>query len=378
MIEISYSTIEFCFCTFFIIVASIQILFYVFFYSRISIIKRKPLEKVPEDAISVIICAKNEEDNLREFLPLILEQNYPKYEVIVVNDCSEDNSEYLLNEFLAKYPHLHVSTIKKDEKFSHGKKLAISIGIKAAKYDKLLFTDADCKPNSNRWIYSMQQQFRDKAELVLGYGAYAPQKGFLDKIIRYDTFSIAVNYMSFAHAGIPYMGVGRNMAYTKNMYNQSSKFSNHYQIPSGDDDLFVSEVGNRHNTTVVLDPDSFTSSKQVSSFKNWKYQKCRHLTTSPKYKFIHKLLLGLEPFSREMFYVCLILFCIFLPKTMHIAIWTLIGIRFFLFFLITTLNLKRLKEKGLWFYALLFDIYLPIQIGLFHIQNKRRPIKQIW
>ncbi|MBP5723045.1 MAG: glycosyltransferase [Bacteroidales bacterium] len=377
MIEISYSAIEFWFCIVFIAVAGIQILYYLFFYLRICIVKRKPLQVIEEEPVSVIICAKNEEENLRKFLPSILNQTYKTYEVIVVNDCSEDDSEFVLNDFLEKYPNkLRVSTIKKDRKFSHGKKLAITIGIKAAKYDKILFTDADCKPQSDKWIHAMQQQFRDKTEIVLGYGGYIQKTGLLDKLVRYDTYSIAVNYMSFAHAGLPYMGVGRNLAYTKNIYNESSKFTTHYHISSGDDDLFVSEVGRKENTSIVLSQESFTRSEQVSSFKYWKYQKMRHLTTSPHYKFIYKFLLCLEPFSREMFYLCAIVYCITLPEIFFLPIVILFGCRMFLFLLLSILNTRRLQEKDLWIYALPFDIYLPIQIGLLHLRNRIHPLKK--
>lgn len=377
MIEISYSDIEFWFCITFIVAAGIQILFYLFFYSRISIIKRKPLPKIQEEPVSVIICAKNEEENLKNFLPLILKQKYSQYEVIVVNDCSEDDSEFVLNDFLEKYPNkLRVTTIKKDHKFTHGKKLAVTIGIKAAKYEKMLFIDADCYPESDQWIHQMMQQFRDKTEIVLGYGGYIPKPGLLDKLVRYDTYSIAVNYMSFAHAGLPYMGVGRNLSYTKNIYEQSSKFSTHYHIKSGDDDLFVSEVGNRENTSVILAQESFTRSEQISSFRNWKFQKMRHLTTSPHYKFLYKFLLFWEPFSRELFYLCTLIYCITLPKTLFLPIGILFGCRMVFFFLFSILNARRLQEKDIWLYALLFDIYLPIQIGLLHIRNKVRPLKK--
>ncbi|MCQ2959394.1 MAG: glycosyltransferase [Bacteroidales bacterium] len=380
MIEISYSTIEFWFCVIFIIVTGIQILFYLFFYLRIAFVKKKEAPKIQEEPVSVIICAKNEEENLRKFLPLILEQKYSTYEVIVVNDSSEDDSEYVLNDFLEKYPNkLRVSTIKKDPIFSHGKKLAISIGIKAAKYNKMLFTDADCYPQSELWIHQMAQQFRDKKEIILGYGGFIPKPGFLDKLVRYDTYSIAVNYMAFAHAGIPYMGVGRNLGYTKNIYDQSSKFTSHYHIKSGDDDLFVSEVGNHDNTEIILSPESFTRSEQVSSFKRWKYQKMRHLTTSPNYKFIHKLLLCVEPFSREMFYLCTIIYCIFRPETLYMAIGILFACRMLLFLLTSILNTRRLQEKDLWIYSLFFDIYIPIQIALLHAKNKFQPRnKNLW
>lgn len=378
MVEISYDSISFWFCIVFIVAASIQIFFYVFFYLRICIVKRKPATPIEKAPVSVIICAKNEQENLKKFLPLILEQNYPKFEVIVVNDSSEDDSEYVLRDFEAKYPHLHVSTIKKDNKFSHGKKLAITVGIKAAQYERLLFTDADCYPQSKNWILEMQQEFRNKKEIVLAYGGYIPKSGLLDKMVRYDTFSIAVNYMSFAHAGLPYMGVGRNLGYTKNVYNQSSKFSKNYHILSGDDDLFVSEVGNKENTAIVLNPESFTRSEQVSSFRNWKFQKRRHLTTSPHYTFLSKFLLFLEPFSRELFYLCAIIYSITQPQHFFLPIIILVLCRMLIFFILTLLNMKRLEEKKLFGFALLFDIYLPIQIGLLHIQNKIHPFKNRW
>ena len=359
------------------VMAGIQIVFYLFFYLRICLVKRKPLQPIQEEPVSVIVCAKNEEENLRKFLPLILNQKYSTYEVIVVNDCSEDDSEFVLNDFVEKYPDkLRVSTIKKDRKFTHGKKLAITIGIKAAKYDKMLFIDADCKPQSDQWIRCMQQQFRNKTEIVLGYGGYTPKPGMLDKLVRYDTYSIAVNYLSFAHAGLPYMGVGRNLAYTKNIYNESSKFTNHYHLSSGDDDLFVSEVGRKDNTSIILSPESFTRSEQISSFRNWKFQKMRHLTTSPHYKFIYKFLLLIEPFSRELFYICAIIFGFTLPETFQLPIIILFGSRMFLFLLLSILNSHRLQEKDLWIYALPFDIYLPIQIGLLHLRNKIHPLKK--
>ncbi|MFW6370156.1 MAG: glycosyltransferase [Bacteroidota bacterium] len=180
--------------------------------------------------VSVIICAKNEVKNLQNNLPAILEQKYKDFEVIVVDDGSEDNTLEVLHGFKQKYKHLKFTSIAENNRFTHGKKLAITVGIKAAKNEWLLFTDADCAPASEYWISGMQQAFTDEAEIVLGYGGYRREKGLLNLIIRFDTMVIAINYLSAALARMPYMGVGRNMAYRKQLFFKNKGFANHYHL----------------------------------------------------------------------------------------------------------------------------------------------------
>jgi glycosyltransferase involved in cell wall biosynthesis len=171
-----------------------------------------------KDPVSVIICARNEEQNLREFLPSVLEQEYPDYEVIVVNDCSDDDSYNVLGEYIKQYPNLRVSNITRDPKFTHNKKFAKFIGIKAAKNEKLLFIDADCRPETGKWLGMMVSHFDDKTDFVLGYGGYFRKKGLLNKYIRCDSMFIAMQYLGMAIRGIPYMGVGRNLAYRRSVF----------------------------------------------------------------------------------------------------------------------------------------------------------------
>jgi hypothetical protein len=252
----------------------------------------------------------------------------------------------------------------------HNKKLAITLGIKAAKYNHFVFIDADCYPVSEHWLQHMSSKFSETKHIVLGYGGYEKQSGFLDKLVRYDTFSIAVQYLSYAHAGIPYMAVGRNLAYDRTIYEQSSKFRNHYHIRSGDDDLFVSETATRKNTAISLHPESFTRSVQVTSFFDWRAQKRRHLSTSKKYSLLHKLLLLVEPFSKFVLYVALVLYLVFGITNMYIPVISVVSARFLILLIINNCAMNRLKEKKLLVYSLLFDLVLPIIILILHIQNK--------
>ncbi|HLW39046.1 MAG TPA: glycosyltransferase, partial [Brumimicrobium sp.] len=236
--------------------AFIQLFWLFFFYSRIAFHK----EKKPSTSslpISIIISARNEEDNLAEFLPYILEQDYPNFEVIVVNHQSTDGTEYILKAFQETHSHLRVITLERDKHLAFGKKLPLTVGIKGAKHNHLLLTDADCMPTSNQWLKIMASKFSDKKEIVLGYAPLRKTKGFLNKLIRFDTAFIALNYLSFAKAGTPYMGVGRNLAYTKDLFLKNKGFKSHYSIQSGDDDLFIQEVAKKKNYTISLSPDSF-------------------------------------------------------------------------------------------------------------------------
>jgi len=270
-------TIELVILGLFLLCALFQLWYYIGIFGRVAFYKRKvtPGELQPT---SVIICTRNEERNLVNHLPVILQQEYPQFEVIVVNDCSYDNTADVLDEFSKKFNNLRVITIKEDENHYHGKKFALMVGIKGALHEHLLLTDADCKPNGKFWLRNMMQHMQQDKTIVLGYGAYEKTPGFLNKVIRYDTFYIALQYLGFGLAKRPYMGVGRNLAYTKTAFFNNKGFASHYHIASGDDDLFINEVANKKNTTVEIDEESITVSKVKPTLKLWIRQKRRLLS----------------------------------------------------------------------------------------------------
>ena len=330
---------------------------------------KRPVHKKSVNPVSVIICARNEAENLKRFLPAVLEQDYPDFEVIVVNDCSEDNSYDILGQYLEKYPHLRISNVNKDPKFTHNKKFAQFIGIKAAKNDILLFTDADCQPESDKWIEYMTAHFDDAITFVLGYGGYFKQKGLLNKYIRYESSTIGMQYLGMAIRGIPYMGVGRNLAYKRSVFFTNKGYGTHNHLLSGDDDLFVNTNASRINTSVEFRDGSHTRSVQMPSVTEWIKQKKRHLTTAPYYKLGDKLLLITEPLTRVLFYSGLILqLCLLMLWPMVLAAF---GIRLIVQITVLILVQKKLKESGLVFYSLIFDIFSPVINGLIYLSNKR-------
>lgn len=282
---------------------AIQIVYVVCVSSRITF--HKDEIKKSNFGISIIICARNELSNLKQFLPEILNQNHPEFEVIVVNDRSWDESLIFLNKIKKKITHLKVVNIVDNGTDHFGKKLAITLGIKAAKYDNLIFTDADCYPSSENWLNEMSSGFNNEKEIVLGASTYQKEKGFLNRIIRFDTAQIAINYMGFAKSKIPYMGIGRNLGYNRKTYENARGFKSHYHIESGDDDLFINENSNRKNTAIVFGENNITVSIPKKTFKNWIRQKKRHHTTNSHYKLLHKILLTAVYISTLTYYSCI-------------------------------------------------------------------------
>lgn len=355
----------------------IQLYFYLFYYIRIVFYKKDKNKKTEKEGVSIIICARNEQENLEKFLPSILEQDYPNYEVIVVNDCSEDDSEFVIQRLQKKYKHLKTTTIKQDDKFYHSKKLAITIGIKAAKNEILLFTDADCEAASPHWIEKMQQKFIPGIDIVLAYGGYFSEKKLVNNLIRFDTLFIAIQYLSFALAHRTYMGVGRNMAYKKALFFKNKGFAGHYHIESGDDDLFISQVATKKNVAVEISQESITRSKAEPSFNDWFKQKKRHISTGSFYKFGTKWRLFWENSSRVLFYAVFILSLIVF-KEYYLYIAGAFSFRMILQLIIYKVAMKRLNEKYLLLPSLLYDIFLPFINLSFLLINKLSRKKNKW
>jgi poly-beta-1,6-N-acetyl-D-glucosamine synthase len=336
----------------------IQILYWLLIYSRVLFHKPAHTDALMEP-VSVIICARNEEENLRKNLPVILNQKYPDFEVIVINDCSADRTQDYLDELKEQYSSLKTTTIKEDRKFKHGKKLAVTIGIKAANHELLLFTDADCRPESDRWMDHMVRNFSPETSIVLGYGGYSEDKSLLNTVIRFETFYIAIQFFSYALAGFPYMGVGRNLAYRKSLFFDNKGFARHSHLVSGDDDLFINEVANRNNTLIEISLESHTRSESKKTWKEWYFQKKRHLTTGPDYNVMTKFLLSLEVLSRITFYTAFIfLLATFTSEWITIIIPFLI--RLGIFMTVFKIMVSRLNEKHLLVPSFLLDLLLPL------------------
>lgn len=298
-------------------------LYQLYFYLRFilaAVLRTKPRVESRESradslqpGVSVIVCARNEETNLRDYLQALLTQDYPQYEVIVVNDGSEDDTRTYLEYWQKRYKNLKLTFVPLGAKVTSTKKLAITLGAKAAQYDYLLLTDADCRPESVHWISEMMKGFTvesGQTDIVLGFGAYFAKPTLLNRMIQFDTLLNGLQYLGAAAAGHPYMGVGRNLAYSKRLFFAHGGFIGLLDNKAGDDDLFINREATKANTAVVCTRDSLTWSVPKTSLADWLHQKRRHLSVAPKYKASTKFMLGLEPLTRGILYAVTIVLAV--------------------------------------------------------------------
>lgn len=342
---------------FFLVVAAIQCIYLIAYTISIGQLKPLPTEDLSnQEGVSVIICACNELDNLRNNLPAILTQDHNKFEVVLVNDRSSDHSYEFLLKLKKEYPLLKVVQVDDAPHHVHPKKYAITLGIKAAIYDRILLTDADCWPTSDKWITSMQRGFSNSKQLVLGVSLYNKGRGFLNIFIRFETWLTAIQYVGRAIMGSPYMGVGRNLAYRKSLFLEKKGFHGIQDVTGGDDDLFVNKYATKKNTSVVLGKDSLMYSIPKTTWSSFFRQKIRHLSAGKRYKFTDKIILGIFSLTHILFWLLAVILTMYEP---YMVLAGLV-IRWFCLFVLFHLSNKRFGEIFVPFILPLLDFVYAI------------------
>jgi glycosyltransferase involved in cell wall biosynthesis len=353
-LNLSFPWLELLFIVF-CLITLVQLLYYLWFFRRLAFYTPPTKEQSQQHPVSVIICARDEAARLVTHLPGTLVQTYPTtHEVIVVNHNSQDDTRFLLDEFKKTFKGLHIVNLEHEALGIPGKKYPLSMGIKESRHEIVLLTDADCMPASEFWMQKMQDGYSDGIEVVLGYSPYQKGPGVLNKLIRFDTFHTALQYFSYALAGVPYMGVGRNLSYKKAVFLRNKGFSAINHVPGGDDDLFINKVATHKNTAIVIDPDTFMTSEPKKSFSEWFRQKTRHYSTAKFYKPHHKLLLSLYAASYFLFYPLLIV-SLFFDWKLALAIF---GVRLIIQGFIFQKAMHRLGEEDLFPWWWLLDIWM--------------------
>lgn len=358
----------------FITIVLIQFIYYIVVFGQFSFAKKQATtpKKLP---VSIIVCAKNEEENVKKFIPLLANQNYPEYEIVLIDDASRDETLEVFEDFEKQYPNIKLVKVENNEAFWGNKKFALTLGIKAAKNEYLLFTDADCYPKTTEWIKEMTSQFTTQKTIVLGYGAYEKIKGsFLNKIIRFETLLTATQMFAWAKTGKPYMGVGRNMAYKREEFFKVNGFINHIKIRSGDDDLFINEAATGNNTTICYAKESFTYSKPKTTFKDWFTQKRRHVATAKHYKLGDRVKLALFYFSQITFIIMSIL--MLLLQYQWIIVASVIGFRYLFAWLSMGFAAGKLDEKdAIYWFPIIEIILIFTQLNVFITNIFSKPVQ---
>lgn len=358
----------------------VQMHFYFRYYNKVIRYQRK-LNKNQIDftttrpPVSVVICAQNESDNLEKYLPVVLQQDYPVYEVIVVNDGSTDDSNDLLEKLCKQYPHLQVTFLPLDAKCVSRKKMCLNVAFKKAKYDYLLMIDADCEPKSMKWIDQMVGNYVNGTDVVLGYSQSDVPNSLLGNLIRYDNVTSAMRYFGFALRGRAYRGTSKNLSYRKTLY-FTKGFTSQLTLEGGDDNLFIQDVATRRNVRVDFSPFARTISHRKETSKSYFYQKRILLKTLERYKGDIRASIFLENSTRILFYLSFLSIFSFMIWQQQ---WILAGIAllFFVFRAITqTIIIRKteriLGEKTQFFLIPIFDFIIPLISSMMYLSNGMR------
>ena len=370
-----------------VVIALFHQLYYYFRYLWLRKDNCNTPAETKQPPVSIVVCAHNEEENLQNYLQALLSQDYPEYEVIVVDDESEDSTLILLEQYAREYPNFYHTFVPRGARVISSKKLALTIGIKAAHYNYILLTDADCRPENRTWIREMMRGYDDaEKEMVIGFSPYFENETWLSSLISYDTLFIGLQYMGMARAGHPYMGVGRNLSYRRDTFFNNNGFQGLLSMRAGDDDLFVSKVITNHkklhrksnNVSIVCNPEALTWSAPKQTWREWILQKRRHLSVSSFYTNINKIRLTLEPFTRGLIYLSLLISLILgnqILMATAIGIWLL---RLLVQLLVINHATRYLKLSNFGLEIILHDMILPIITLYVLAVNSIKKQKNYW
>lgn len=306
---------------------AVQLFYLLFVFTKLAGHKDIESEEF-QPPVTIIIAASNELQNLRELLPILDHQDYPDFEILIADDRSNDGTyDYLINN-TDNIKHLNYLRILDLPDHYTAKKYAVTLAVKKAKHDWLLFTDADCRPESDQWIKTMAAQITQGKEVVLGFSKYNFLPGRLNALIRYETFQTAVQYLSFALAKVPFMGVGRNLMYSKSLFWRNNGFAQHSSLLSGDDDLFINQASTKNNVSVCISEEGQTTSIPKNTWDEWYIQKKRHMSVGKEYKFRDRFNLGMLWISGILVWLLLIPVFFVFPFWFTAPEWSRIPVEF--------------------------------------------------
>ena len=378
-----YNRLSFYVLACFVLMLLIQLCIHWIRFSKLAFFKRYPRQKFDSELepVSVVVCARDAYEQLVELIPVLLRQNYPNFEVVVVNDCSDDETEEYLKDLQRSEPRVKPVQLRQHLNFFNGKKFPLSMGIKSASYDLLVLTDADCLPTSDDWLRSVVSCYGDHTDVVVGYSPYRYSKGLLNRLIRFDALQCGMLYLSAALAGKPFMGVGRNLSYRKRLFYDNKGFTSHYTTPAGDDDVFISQVATRRNCRVCLDPENTVTATPTTSFWQWVRQRCSRYSTIKMHRPDTRAFMALHYWSQFLFYAAFVALFFLKPAFAlasdlpYQAYYFPVLAFLFLLRYISQLILyhgaaKRLGEHGLLAGLLLWDAVFAVATPLFRITGR--------
>ena len=382
-IALFHHQLSFYILALFVVTLIIQLCVHWIRFSKLAFHKRKA-EMKPNEAlepVSVVVCARDAYEQLTELIPALLSQDYPNFEVVIVNDCSEDETEQYLKDLERSDSRIKPVQLRQHLNFFNGKKFPLSMGIKSASHDLMVLTDANCLPESNQWLRSVVSCYEPSTEMVIGYARYRHSGGLLNLLTRFDAFQEGLIYLSAALAGKPFMGVGKNLSYRQRLFFRNKGFTSHYTKAAGDDDIFVDQAATSQNTRVCIDAQNGIVSTPTGLAGVWMRERCNRYSTITMHNKGARGFQALHYWSQALFYLSFIAL-FFLPPAFALpweihpsyyyfpALVVLFLLRYLTQMILYGQASKRLGEKGLLPWVLPLDLLFAFLTPLFRLSGR--------
>ena len=378
-----YNRLSFYILAIFILALVVQLCIHWIRFSRLAFFKRHPLLKQDDELepVSIVVCARDAYERLVELIPVLLSQDYPNFEVVVVNDCSDDETEEYLKDLERRESRIKPVQLRQHLNFFNGKKFPLSMGIKSASYDLMVLTDADCMPTDSQWLRSVASCYGEATEVVVGYCRYRRTGGLLNVLMRFDALQEGLMYLSATLAGKPYMGVGRNLSYRQRLFFENKGFTSHYTMAAGDDDVFVDQVATKRNARAHIDAEHTVECTATGSAATWLRERSQRYSTISMHKSGARAFAATHYWSQFLFYACFIAL-FFLPPAFSFQTETPYAVYYFpvlagLFLLryVTQLFIyrgasRRLGEHGLLPGLILWDFIFAFLTPMLRISGR--------
>lgn len=308
-------------------------------------------------AVSVVLSASNQYSDLKKNLQYFLNQDYPDFEVVVVIDNSDDDTDELLKDFSKQFKNLHIVELRQKLNWFSGRKFALSLGIKSAKHSTILLSDPTCRPETKYWIREMASGFSGGKEVVIGYATFKTGKK-LNKWLRFTAFYDALFFLSKALRAQPFKGIGKNLAYSRDLFYRHKGFSSHYAINVGDDELFVNRAATGKNTKVRISPEARIEQKKPVGFSGWLRNESTRLRIRQMFGFKEKFSVRLFSSTSFLFYALLI--ALLVLQAPLIPVMAILLLRLISQMIVFNMAMRILSEKKLILLSPLFEILLII------------------
>ena len=358
--------------------------YFILVFSRIALHRsgsKKSSNQEPEEGVTVVVTAKNKFHHLKVLIPKLFEQDYPKFDVLIVNDQSTDRTKRLLEDLMSRYPKLRTVTVKYTPKHCNAKKFALTLGIKVAKNDVILLTDTDCLPNSDQWIRKMTAPVREEGKtFALGFSGYSQKPGSLTKWMQFELILKALFFLSFGLWKSPFMGTGKNLCYRKSFFLAAKGFRGFWNMVEGDDSVFVNIPATGSNAKVVIDAEAITQSAPKETLKDYLKQEKNLLQAQRFFRVGDKNKISLYGISHSLYWIggigLLVYFSIIPQWDNFLVVLGILGFRSILLTLIFRAASKKLQDNFPKMNVLLNDLlYLAYFWVLGSISYQAKSIK---